>query len=84
VLAQALAGASRGGEAEKELLEVVRIEPRELKHRYRLAQFYVLQKNVDAAEKTLRAAVTVAPVNVEPKLALANLIAAQRTVETGG
>ena len=83
ILAQALVAADRGVEAEQQLLLIVKLEPGVLKHRYRLAQFYALQKNIDAAEMTLHDAVTAAPDEVEPKLALANLIASQRSFETG-
>lgn len=83
VYARALTGANRAGDAEKELLAVVKLEPREIKHRYRLAEFYVLQHNVDAAEKALRDAVAADPEEVDAKLALANFIASQRTFEGG-
>jgi tetratricopeptide (TPR) repeat protein len=62
---------------------VIGLQPQELTHRYRLARFYLLNKNIDAAEKTMRESIQVAPDNVEAKLALAELIASQRSVQKG-
>ena len=81
VLAQLLVDQQRNADAQKQLEEIIRLEPGNLVHRYRLAQLHLFSKNVDGAEATLRQAVTANPDSVEARLALASLLAAQRSFE---
>jgi tetratricopeptide (TPR) repeat protein len=64
--------------AQAQLQQVVALEPKVLANRYRLARFFLLQKNADAAERTLRDAIAVAPDDVAAKLELVTLLSAQR------
>ena len=50
-------------------------------HRYRLAQVLLLDKNIDAAEAALRAAVAQVPDSADAKLVLANFVAQYRSYD---
>lgn len=67
-------------EAEAQLVKVIELQPRELAHRYRLARFYMLTKNPQAAERALRDAVAAAPASVEAKVALVDLLATNQGI----
>ena len=67
-----------------ELERAIAAEPDKLVLRYQLAQVLLLDKNVDAAEAALRAAVAQAPESAEAKLVLANLLAAVSLLRRGG
>src|ERR1700733_5729299 len=79
VLAQLYLNSGQHGEAVQQLQRVVALEPSVLVNRYRLAQALLLDKNVDAAEAALRAAVAQVPDSAEAKLILANLLASYRS-----
>ena len=68
-------------EAEAELRKVIELQPQELVHRYRLARFYLMSKDVASAERTMRETIAAAPDNVEAKVSLAELLAAHQGVD---
>ena len=76
VLADLLLSHQKTAEAEAQLKKVIELQPEDLSHRYRLARFYMLTKNVPAAEQAMRDAVAAAPNSVEAKVALSDLLAA--------
>jgi len=55
--------------------------PGQQAHRYRLAQFYLAQDNLDESTRHAAEAVQAKPDEVEPKLALVDVLAARRSVE---
>lgn len=67
--------------AEAELKKVIELQPQELNHRYRLARFYLMTKNPAGAERTLREAIDAAPDNVDAKVALADVLAANQSLD---
>jgi len=68
-------------EAAAELKKVIELQPQEMVHRYRLARFYLITKDVASAERTLREAIVAAPDNVEAKVSLSELLAAHQGVD---
>ncbi len=81
VLVQLYLGADQHPQAVQELQRVIAAEPGNLAHRYRLAQVLLLDKNVDAAEAALRAAVAQVPDSADAKLVLANFVAQYRSYD---
>lgn len=71
-------------EAEVQLRAIVALEPKVLVHRFRLASFYLQQKNLDAAEKTLREAVAGVPDSDDAKMQLIEFLASQRSADAAG
>src|ERR1700728_1686436 len=61
-------------EAEVQLRAIVALEPKVLLHRYQLAHFYLQQKDIDSAEKTMREAVSSVPDSIDAKLQLAEFL----------
>ncbi len=81
VLVQLYLGADQHPQAVRELERVIAAEPRNLGYRFRLAQVQLLDKNIDAAESALRAAVTQVPDSAEAQLVLANFVAQYRSYD---
>ncbi len=78
VLADLEASRENYSAVQRELQKVIDIEPKTLSHRTRLAQFFLFRKDVAGAEATLRQAIKDLPDQQEPKLALIDLLWAQR------
>jgi tetratricopeptide (TPR) repeat protein len=78
VMADLLATRQDFAGAEGELKQLVALEPTVLSHRYQLAAYYSSRGDLDAAERTLNAAVDSAPQSDEPKLALVQFDLRQR------
>jgi tetratricopeptide (TPR) repeat protein len=68
-------------DAEVQLRAIIALEPKVIMHRYRLARFYLQQKNVDAAETVLRESVGSNPDSIDAKLQLVEFLASQRSAE---
>ncbi len=64
--------------AQAQLLKLIKLNPRTLRFRYRLARFYLTHNQVDTAEKVLRQAVRELPDEVEVKLELIEFLTVQR------
>ncbi len=81
VLVQLYLGADRHAPAIQELQRVIAADPGNLGVRFRLAQVLLLDKDIDAAEAVLRAAVAQVPDRAEAKLTLANFVATYRSFD---
>src|SRR5262245_11529513 len=80
VLADLELAHQRNPEAEAQLAKVIELQPQDLSHRYRLARFYMMTKNPQAAEQALRDAVAAAPDNIDAKVALVDLLATNKGI----
>lgn len=82
-LAQLLIAEGRIADGERNLVEIEKLDPNEIKHSFRLAQAYLLQGKVDPALSTLRAAADRHRDNVDAKLAVAQLLVQHRGYAAG-
>jgi predicted Zn-dependent protease len=73
---------NRPADVERVLIDEIRLEPKQMAHRIRLAQFYARQNQFDAAEKVLREGIKAVPDNRDIKLSLVSFLAAHRSSET--
>ncbi len=73
----------RPDQGERQLRELIALQPRDLQYRYELAQSLARGHQLDAAQHVLEDAVKAAPESDDPKLSLVDFLFAQRSAAAG-